>query len=309
MTRNIARLAGVLAVAGIVAACGAGAPGPTTDPPVAVSPSAATDTTYVADLDVGGRTMHIVCLGPTDTGRPTVIFESGLGGEFDVWGEVITRLSATDRGCSYDRAGIGMSENADPPRTTSDQVEDLRALLAAAGVAAPYVLVGHSLGGWNVLVHADRHPDDVVGAVLVDARPPSASARFLAELPPESATEPDLLHQYREGYSSWEADATRNPEGLLLADSATEAQAADGLGDRPLIVLAAADTGDGEGSDLGPPLAATFDAVWWDLQEELAARSSTGRLERVGETGHDMPYERPDAIVDAIEEVFATGGS
>jgi pimeloyl-ACP methyl ester carboxylesterase len=252
--------------------------------------------------------MHVVCLGPTDTGRPTVIFESGLGGEFDTWGEVLTRLSATDRGCSYDRAGVGMSETASGPRTTADQVDDLRTMLASAGVEPPFVLVGHSLGGWNVLVHADRHPDDVAGAILVDARPPAASARYLAELPAEAAGEPDVLHQYREGYTTWEADATRNPEGLLLADSALQAGSADGLGDRPLVVLAAADTSDGEGSDLDAGLAGRFETIWWELQEELAARSTSGRLERVTDTGHDMPYERPDAILDAITEVLATTG-
>jgi pimeloyl-ACP methyl ester carboxylesterase len=308
MGRTTVRLAGSLVVAVLVGACGTGVTQPTPAVTGEAAPSAAADTTYVADVDVGGRTMHIVCLGPTDTGRPTVVFESGLGGEFDTWGQVLSSLSATDRGCSYDRAGVGMSENATPPRTTTDQVDDLRALLAAAGVEPPFVLVGYSLGGWNVLVHADRHPDDVVGAVMVDVRPPAASARFLAELPPESAGEPDLLHQYREGYTSWESDATRNPEGLLLADSALEAEAAAGLGDRPLIVLAGADTSDAEGSDLDAPIAATFDAIWWELQDALATKSSIGRLERVDDTGHDMPYERPDAILEAIQEVLVTTG-
>jgi pimeloyl-ACP methyl ester carboxylesterase len=292
----------------LVGACGPGAPSQGAAATVEASPPAAADTTYVADVDIGGRTMHVVCLGPTDTGRPTVIFESGLGGEFDTWGEVLTRLSATDRGCSYDRAGVGMSETASGPRTTADQVDDLRTMLASAGVEPPFVLVGHSLGGWNVLVHADRHPDDVAGAILVDARPPAASARYLAELPAEAAGEPDVLHQYREGYTTWEADATRNPEGLLLADSALQAGSADGLGDRPLVVLAAADTSDGEGSDLDAGLAGRFETIWWELQEELAARSTSGGLERVTDTGHDMPYERPDAILDAITEVLATTG-
>jgi pimeloyl-ACP methyl ester carboxylesterase len=308
MGRTAARLAGALLIAASIAACGTGTTQPTPAVTAEAAPSTAVDTTYVADVDVGGRTMHIVCLGPTETGRPTVVFESGLGGEFDTWGQVLTELSATDRGCSYDRAGVGMSQNATAPRTTADQVEDLRTLLTTAGVEPPFVLVGYSLGGWNVLVHADRHPDDVAGAVMVDVRPPAASARFLAELPPESAGEPDLLHQYREGYTAWESDATRNPEGLLLADSALEADTAVGLGDRPLIVLAGADTTDGEGSDLDAPLPATFDAIWWELQDALARESTIGRLERVNDTGHDMPYERPDAILEAIQEVLATTG-
>lgn len=302
----IAKLFGTLAIAGLVTACGGGTPTGSSAPVGTVSPSASPDTTLVADLDVGGRTMHIVCLGPTDTGRPTVIFESGLGGDFGVWADVLGTLQATDRGCSYDRAGVNLSKKASGPRTTATQVDDLRTLLAAAGVKPPYVLVGHSLGGWNVLVHADRHAADVVGAVLVDARPPTASARFLAELPPVSDPEADLLHQYREGYTTWESDGSRNPEGLVLADSAIEAESSAGFGDKPLIVLAAADTSDGEGSDLDPSLAAAFDSIWWELQEAMASRSTAGRLERVERTGHDIPFERPDAIIDAIAEVLTS---
>jgi pimeloyl-ACP methyl ester carboxylesterase len=43
-------------------------------------------------------------------------------------------------------------------------------LLANAGIQGPYVLVGHSAGGKHVRLFADRHPQDVVGMVLVDAR-------------------------------------------------------------------------------------------------------------------------------------------
>jgi pimeloyl-ACP methyl ester carboxylesterase len=307
MVRKTSRFPRPLAIAGLLASltgCGAA---PNSGAPAAsvavVSPSPSADDTFVADLEIAGRRMHIVCLGPTNTGRPTVIFEAGLGGDFGVWAGVLTTVSKTNRGCSYDRAGDGMSEPASAPRTTTDQVDDLRALLAQARIAPPYLLVGHSSGAWNVLVHADRHPDDVMGAVLVDPRPPTASARFLAALPPETAGEPDLIHQYREGYTAWESDPSRNPEHLDLADSAIEAEGATGLGSKPLIVLAAVDD-EGDGSDLDPALAATFDSIWSELQEQLATRSTTGRFVPVANTGHDMPDERPDAIVDAINEVL-----
>lgn len=308
MDRSMARLVRSAALVGAMAsvlACGAASGGATGSPIAVAAPSPSADDTFAADLVVAGRLMHLVCLGPTDTGRPTVIFEAGLGGEFGAWATVLTTLSKTDRGCSYDRAGDGLSDPAKAPRTTNDQVDDLRSLLAAAHIAPPYVLVGHSLGAWNVLVHADRFPADVVGAVLVDARPPAASARFLAALPPEQPGEPDLLHQYREGYTSWEADATRNKEHLLLTASAVEAEHTSGLGSKPLIVLAAIND-EGEGADLAPAVAATFQSIWWDLEDELAARSTKGRLERVTNSSHDMPEDRPDAIVNAIHEILGS---
>lgn len=292
-------LAGIAALA---AACGAaGAPAASAPSPSAAVASS-TDTTFVADLDVGGRTMHIVCLGPTDTGRPTVVFEHGLDADYGVWAQVSTRVSETDRACAYDRAGAGLSEPAVGPRTSADQVADLQLLLAEAGIAPPYVMVGHSSGAWNALIEAAEHPSDVAGVVLVDPRPPSASARLLEALPPESASESDAIHQYRVGYADWESDPSGNAEGLHLADSALEADAAD-LGSIPLIVLAA--TGDeGEGADLGPELADTFESIWTELQQELATRSTDAQFVAVENSTHDMPFDRPDAIVEAIAEVM-----
>lgn len=297
LLRTVATVIGVL----LVVACSPAGANPTAPPPTApVAESPGRDTTLVADIDVGGRTMHLVCIGPVEPGRPTVVFEHGLGGDFGVWADVLTAVGADRRGCSYDRAGAGMSERAPGSRTSGDQVADLRALLAAAKVEPPFVLVGHSSGAYNVLIHAAEHPDDVAGMVLVDPRPPMASTRFLAALPPESPTEADDIHQYRAGYTDWEADPSANSEGLDLLASAEEAEDAQDLGSIPLIVLAA--TGDeGEGSDLGPDLAARFEAIWQELQAELATRSSAGRLEPVERSAHDMPFDRPDAIIDAIK--------
>lgn len=297
---------GAVLVLGLTAGCGsAGAgqsPSETAMAVAAPTPPPTADTTFVGDLDIGGRTMHIVCLGPTGTGRPTVVFEHGLGGDFGVWSEVITQVSASDRACSYDRAGAGMSEPATSPRTTADQVADLRALLDAAGMAPPYVLVGHSSGAWNALVHADAHRGDVAGVVLVDPRPPAASQQLLAALPPESPSEDDVIHQYRAGYRDWETDPTGNPENVHLANSALEADAAD-LGDIPLLVLVATDD-EGEGADLAPELAQVFESIWADLEAELAARSTNGRLVSVTDSTHDMPFDRPDAIVEAIQSLL-----
>jgi pimeloyl-ACP methyl ester carboxylesterase len=294
-------VAGILAI--VVGCTSAGANQVTPAGAVPPIPSQTADTTLVADLDVGGRTLHIVCIGPLGLDQPTVIFEHGLGGDFGVWADVLTKVGETHRGCSYDRAGSGMSEQAPGARTTRDQVGDLRALLGAAGIEPPYLLVGHSSGAYNVLVHAADQPDDVAGMVLVDPRPPTASSRFLAELPTESATEPDVIHQYRAGYTEWEADPTGNAEGLDLLESAVQAEAARDFGSIPLIVLAA-DGDEGEGSDLDPALATTFETIWADLQAELATRSTAGRLELVSNSTHDMPFDRPDAIVDAIEEII-----
>ena len=301
------RLVGAIVVVSVAGACAGGSPSRSTGPSAVASPAASTEARdWVHDIDVGGRTLSIACVGPTDTGRPTVVFENGLGSDRGEWGDVMTALMATDRGCSYDRAGLGLSEPAPKPRTTDDQVDDLHALLAAAGLKPPYVLVGHSLGGWNVMVYGGRYADDVAGVVMVDVRPPAFSAKSFAALPPEKTGESDALHQARAD-ADWEKDPSRNPEGLDLIKSATQAEAAPGFGDRPLTVLTAGDRA-AVTEGLPPAVAKDIDAIWMQLQTGLVGLSSNGHQEIVEGATHDMPGEKPDVIVKAIQEVLADAG-
>jgi pimeloyl-ACP methyl ester carboxylesterase len=300
------RLGATTLIAVALAAC-AGGP-PPGSPQAAKSPLGSPSADIVGDIDIGGRTLSVACLGPVDTGRPTVIFETGLGGDRFIWADVLTDLITTDRGCAYDRAGLGASEPGPKPRTTDDQVDDLRSLLDAAGVKPPYVLVGHSSGGWNAMVFADRYPDEVTGAVFVDVRPPGTSQAWLEALPAETDAEPDALHQTRASLTDWEADPKQNDEGLDLIESAAQANAAKGFGSHPLVVLTAGDrAANAEG--LPADLATRLDGIWMNLQEKLVALSSNGRQEIVAGATHDMPFEKPDVIVKAIREVLdGTGG-
>ncbi|MGH2474301.1 MAG: alpha/beta fold hydrolase, partial [Candidatus Limnocylindrales bacterium] len=122
---------------------------------------------YVAQgerVDIGGRALYLDCRGQ---GSPTVVLEAGMGDGARGWAPVIDGLAATSRTCAYDRAGRGSSD----PRgqhTVADAAADLRAVLAAAGEAPPFIVVGHSLGEVYARVFADRHRTEVSGLVLVD---------------------------------------------------------------------------------------------------------------------------------------------
>ena len=129
-------------------------------------------------VDIGGRALYLDCQG---TGSPTVILEAGMGGGADGWRAVHDRIAASTRACAYDRAGRGSSD----PRgrhTLADAATDLRAALAAAGEAGPYVVVGHSLGGDYARIFADRHRGEVAGVVLLDAFTPDLETAFIHPL-------------------------------------------------------------------------------------------------------------------------------
>ena len=89
------------------------------------------------------------------------------------WSDVEPSLARVTRVCVYDRAGLGRSEPGPVPRTSQTMVDDLTTLLRVAAVPGPYVLVGHSIAGFNVQVFArEDGGDTVVGVVLIDATPP-----------------------------------------------------------------------------------------------------------------------------------------
>lgn len=116
-------------------------------------------------VDIGGRRLNIVCTGQ---GSPTVILEAGLLADSAAWRLVQPAISRTTRVCSYDRAGLGFSDPAGGPRDAAAIVRDLHALLKEAGIAAPYVLVGWSIGGPYTRLYQYRYPKEVVGLVEVD---------------------------------------------------------------------------------------------------------------------------------------------
>jgi pimeloyl-ACP methyl ester carboxylesterase len=116
-------------------------------------------------VDVGGRRLNVYCVG---SGSPAVVLDAGLGGSTFDWRRVQERIARRTRACAYDRAGMGFSDPAPPPRDAGAVVGDLHVLLQRAAIAPPYVLVGHSLGGMHVRLYADRYPREVAGMVLVD---------------------------------------------------------------------------------------------------------------------------------------------
>jgi pimeloyl-ACP methyl ester carboxylesterase len=120
-------------------------------------------------IDVGGWRLHLNCTGRANPPQPTVILESGIG-DFSVeWSLVQPNVARFARVCSYDRAGDGWSDVGPHPRTMHQIVYELHTLLERAGERPPYVLVGHSYGGWLVRVYQSVYPAEVAGMVLVEA--------------------------------------------------------------------------------------------------------------------------------------------
>jgi pimeloyl-ACP methyl ester carboxylesterase len=288
-------------------ATGSTAPSATAQP----SPSANASAELVLDVDIGGgRTMHLVCVGPTDSGEPTILLESGGGMDYSAWTEILPVMASTHRLCAYDRAGLGAS---DPPpeasRTAAAQVEDLRALLDAAEVVGPFVIGSWSYGATVATLFTKAYPDDVVGLLFVDPQSPPVVASWIDALPEPAADEPASITSLRNEFDTFYDDPSQNPEHVHLLPSLAEAAAAlDApgklFGDRPVVVLSAGST---PATQQGLPddLATTLEQLWIDAQQQLADESTAGTREQVDGAGHAIQHDKPQAVIDALEGMLA----
>ena len=116
-------------------------------------------------VDIGGRRINLNCTG---AGGPTVVLMAGIFSWSVVWYKTQPVIAQKTRVCAFDRAGYGFSDPGPRPQILSDVVDDLHAALNAGPIPGPYVLVGHSLGGIEARLYAQRWPKEVVGMVLVD---------------------------------------------------------------------------------------------------------------------------------------------
>ena len=116
-------------------------------------------------VDVGGHLLHTHCIG---SGSPVVLLEAGIAASSLSWSLVQSEIARFTRVCGYDRAGFAWSEAASCPRTFEQIITELTRVLAHVAPGQQLVLVGHSFGSFVIRAYAERHPEKVVGLVLVD---------------------------------------------------------------------------------------------------------------------------------------------
>jgi pimeloyl-ACP methyl ester carboxylesterase len=284
---------------------------------------------------VGGYRLHLHAQGE---GRPVVVMDSGLTATSLMYAAVLPEVARFTTACAYDRAGYPWSDPAPrgTSRTSARMVEELRILLRKAGLEAPYVLVGLSFGGINILTYALKYPSEVAGLVFADASHPEmveragvpsarqvnqglrllatlarwgvlkwfapllarALVRHWRNLPPEAWAAQIELTGLPEYYEAAARETESGDENFYNARAPRGA-----FGDLPLMVLTSADAW-----VKGRPTPMKRGML--TLREEMAALSSRGKHIIVEHSGHGITVDRPDAVVTAIREVVeaARGG-
>lgn len=228
------------------------------------------------------RVEHVVA----GHGAPAVVLENGLGGRLEWWAKVLPEVARETQVFAYNRPGIGASDSVPTPRDGDHIVEELRRNLRETGIAPPYVLVGHSLGGLYMQLYARRYPKEVAGLVLVDS------------------THPDQMKGAgaRENWPAWakvafNATVSEAAQKELAAISATGAAvlALPPFDGKPVIVLSAK----------GPMNETSELARDANAKRVDIARLYPGARQVWVDSGHGIPLERPEAVVAAIHEVLS----
>lgn len=235
--------------------------------------------------DTGHGVRSIVTAG---YGSPTVVLEAGLGQGKRSWGSVFTMVSAVTRCVAYDRAGYGQSEVSSQSRDGLQVVHELRALLQAEGIAPPYVLVGHSLGGTYMKLFAKTYPDEIAGVVLVDARHSEFTQRCRQLGVPRLLFDPPEV--VLRGMSP-----TARAELKAAPLTLKQTRRAGAFPAVPLIVLTQR-----KSVERWPD---SIRKVWEASQRDLAKMSRLGKLKVCDDASHNVHMDTPEIVVRAISSV------
>ena len=276
-------------------------------------------------------------LHQSGSGGPAVVFLAGGGAVGLDYLNVQQRAAELTTSVTYDRAGTGWSDAVDLPRTSVDVTDELRALLNVAEVPAPYLMVGHSLGGLYARHYAQRFSGEVAGLVLLDPAHEDYSAYMPKDLVDQwNAWDPgealpdelpaELIQFYRHLFEQEMTDWPEEISKLLVErhvslawlraglQEATnveqlydEVRHAGGMPDVPVIILTS--------MGIDPFKAAVSQGIPESLlREEIEgkrrlyttwAHSLHGENRLIEDVGHvTLHFRRPDAVLQAIQDLI-----
>ena len=270
-------------------------------------------------VSVNGRNMHIYCIGNKS---PSIVLDSGAGGFSLEWQNIQNALSKHARVCAYDRAGYGWSDMGSLPRTTKKIAFELYDLLQKAGVHKPYIMVGHSFGGFTVQYFTRQFYDQVLAMVLID----SSHAEQVYRLPESKhdvtrhslnqkksniVTKP-LMHKnfpaeyakiaytlmnQSKSLSTWREEMSSYPLSAKQLRDIQQKKTIDGI---PLFVLT-------RGKRVWPhnQYGDAMESAWLELQKELNNMNIDSRHIIADNSQHSIHLDQPYLVVNAINDILS----
>ncbi|MBE7417163.1 MAG: alpha/beta fold hydrolase [Ideonella sp.] len=222
-------------------------------------------------------------------GAPTIVLQSGLGDGTAPWAAVFETLTREHQVVALERPGYGGNPAGAAPRDPCTIADEQRALLQRLGIAPPYLLVGHSLGGRYQWVYAALYPHEVAGLVLLEPTHPEHWQRLRRDAPAMAAAVSALSLTFGRAMKREFDEQDR-----CLAERIGAAQRA-AVRRVPTRLLARESY----------PLAerGAFEAMHRQSQLDWLQLTAAPQVRRISGSGHYLQRDRPDAVVAAVREM------
>jgi pimeloyl-ACP methyl ester carboxylesterase len=278
--------------------------------------------------EIGGRRL---ALHRSGTGRPALVVAPGAGLVGLDYLNIHDPVAEFATSVLYDRAGTGWSDEVELPRTATAVTDELRSLLRAAGVPAPYLLVGHSLGGAYVRRFAQRFPDEVAGLLLLEPAHEDYPAHMPdrvreageqvrnAPVPEPTGEQLQFIRGlFAQMLAAW-PDSVRDPlieyhlaawrvglqEGRNMDEVFDELRHGGAVPEVPTIVLTAMGVDPGARLFMPDELLREQNDAKRDLYAAFAASLPRGEHRVLEDAAHSSIHiDRPDAVLAAIRDLL-----
>jgi pimeloyl-ACP methyl ester carboxylesterase len=226
-------------------------------------------------------------------GNPVVVFESGLGETLEGCRQIQDSISKVATTVSYDRLGLGKSSATEKPRTLDNLANELNSFLENNNIEGPYIMVGHSLGGFIIRNFQDIYPEKVIGLIMVDPSHELLFETIFASKPKEQAD--GMRNGLKDFYAS-------KPLGIqnefnALSDNEEKMKAIKFPSNIPITLLASYQTPPS-------PFAPEDIEIKQKLFNNWIKEAPQTKLVSTVKSGHYIHYSEPAIVIDEIKEMI-----
>lgn len=284
-------------------------------------------------VDIDGVPTFFVKKGQ---GGPTVVFQSGMGGDHKIWQQIQDSVSAFCSTISYDKSGLQWSGAAPSPKTIQGLTHELEQLLEKTNCPKPYILVGHSLAGITLRPFIQSHADDIAGVVFLDVSHPLQVERsskelkkylvvpptwlvgtlvetglarlyfsinpFISDVPGSHPMNKHIVDYFYKSYKTVLQEG-RDDDAMFL-----EAAQITSFGDMPLTVITGAYS-NGANFLGDATLGEEYLAIHRKGQQELLQLSTNSKPLIAQHSAHYVPLTDYQLVIDAIEDLIGNAAA
>lgn len=211
--------------------------------------------------------------------KPAIILINGAGGPIEGWSKLWGELGNENVVFAYNRLGMGKSSKPKEPQTGAVMVSDLKALLLVLKIEPPYLIVGHSLGGFIAHLYALTYPEDIGGIVFL-----------------ESSTIKDVLND------SKRKKVSRSDSFSEIDHVPTTIKQIQESGPFPNILITVIA---GLKPTLGWIMPKAIKEARLNHQKELVNLTEQGRLTIAKKSGHFPQIYEPRLVIDEINKLLS----